>query len=60
MINRRVLKALKEYTCSVDDGFVTQCGHGFHKHCLIKSLMINNTDCPLCRYNLVFKKAANG
>lgn len=46
---------LKLFRCSVDDGFTTQCGHKFHKKCILKSLMINNTDCPICRYNLIYK-----
>lgn len=48
-------KPLTLFSCSVNDGFTTQCGHTFHKKCLLKSLMINNTDCPMCRYNLIYK-----
>lgn len=44
-----------EETCSIcldtiDDLFVTNCGHYFHKHCIDTWLNTSN-NCPLCRTN---------
>ena len=49
-------KTLTQFKCNINDGFTTQCGHRFHKKCLIKSLMITSSDCPMCRYDIVYKK----
>lgn len=38
--------------CSINDGFITECGHTFHRKCLIQSIIMNNVNCPMCRCDL--------
>ena len=35
------------------DFFKGHCDHSFHGSCIIKHVTHNNTDCPICRVNLI-------
>ena len=34
------------------DFFKSHCNHCFHGSCIIKHVIYNNTECPMCRVNL--------
>jgi hypothetical protein len=51
-INKNKFK--KQVKRSIQDGFLTECGHKFHIKCLSQSLIKHNVNCPYCRNNLFY------
>ena len=46
-------KELKQFTCSVNDGFTTECGHHYCFECIVNHVMENNCNCPECDFPIL-------
>ena len=48
----------KNNESNLDDGFVTKCGHTFHKKCIALTLIndMYNQYCPICRTDILSEK----